>query len=262
MRQFSRPERVAAYARSQVDPGPSQRFFATRLRVVLETLAALPRGTLLDVGCGPGVLLRLLADTRPGDFTLHGIDLSDAMVREARARLGDVEGARMVVGSAEELPFVDDSFDVLVALGVIEYCDVPAALAEFARITRPAGTVVVSMLNPLSPYRLWEWTVYWPLGRLAGRLEALVGRPVERRHGREHTGIWAVPPRRLRTRLLEAGLQPVRTVFFDVSARVPPFDRGVSRGRRRQGTPPAEAGRAGRWLSTGYLVVSKCPAPG
>jgi SAM-dependent methyltransferase len=262
--QFNRRDRAAAYARSQVVAGPSQRFFASRIESVMGVLEGVGGGDLLDVGCGPGVFLRHLADRRPGDFRTSGVDLSDAMVDQARSRLADVGGVRLVVGSAERLPHRDDSYDVVLAMGVIEYCDVPRALAELARVTREGGTVVVSMLNPLSPYRLWEWGVYWPLGRLAGRIEGLFGRPPQRRHGRDRTGIRALPPSQLRGRLRAAGLQPVRTEFFDVSVLVPPLDRMLPQRETgpRRWVDALRSSPFGRWTGTGYLVLARREASG
>ena len=77
----------------------------------------------------------------------------------------------LLVGGIEEMPLCDNSFDIVLAMGVLEYTEVPAALQEIHRVLRPDGRVLATMLNPASPYRFVEWHVYSPLVRLLGRVE-------------------------------------------------------------------------------------------
>lgn len=184
---------AAGYAASHEGWGPSARYFHSRLHAVSEVLRQYPDGDLIDVGCGPGMLLRRLADTRPGDFRITGLDRSPAMVQAAATRVGSSGDVHVAVGRTEGLPFSDESFDIVVAMGVLEYSEAAVALREFARVTRPGGAVLVTMLNPLSPYRLFEWCIYWPLLRVLGRVEGLLGRPTDRRHGAQVSGHPGVP---------------------------------------------------------------------
>ena len=79
------------------------------------------------------------------------------------------------VGDLEALPFDDASFDITITTGVLEYLDARTAIGEISRVTRPGGMVVASMLNPLSPYRLTQWFLYWPALRAAGAIERMLG---------------------------------------------------------------------------------------
>lgn len=237
---------------------PSTRYFRSRLHAVLEALGRSPGGDLLDVGCGPGMLARQVIEKRPGEFRIHGLDMSAAMIRTAAANLGDADGVRLTVGRVESLPFDDASFDVVVGTGVLEYVDVSVALKEIARVTRPGGLVLVTMLNPLSPYRLFEWGIFWPLLRAAGRVEGLVGRPPERRHGAVPSGIRAVPSSRLREMMRAQGIIPEDVVHYDLNLLLPPVDRFVRRRDRRwRENPGSTVGRgARRWMGTAYLVTA------
>ena len=97
-----------------------------------------PGQRALDVGCGSGALLAALAAI-VGDENVVGIDPSEPFVEAARAK---VPGARVLVGSAEALPFDDDEFDVTLAQLVVNFLDDPAAgVAEMARATRRGGVV-------------------------------------------------------------------------------------------------------------------------
>ena len=91
----------------------------------------------LDVGCGAGALgSRILAGARPEK--LVGVDASAPFLEEARRRLGD--DAEFLVADAADLPFEDDTFDVVVSGLVLNFLPDPAAaVREHARVSR--GTV-------------------------------------------------------------------------------------------------------------------------
>ncbi|WIV58830.1 class I SAM-dependent methyltransferase [Amycolatopsis nalaikhensis] len=157
---------------------PLARHQRSRVDAVGQVLRDCPGGALLDVGCGPGTMVRHLLEHRPGDFALTGCDRSAAMVDAARLRAGD---ASFFVGDIEELPFADATFDVALAMGVLDHVDVVPALREIVRVVRPGGRTVVTMRNPR-----------WP-ARRAGDFS----------------------PRWLRHELWRAGLQPEVTAFYD-----------------------------------------------
>lgn len=253
--QYADARLVADYAEAHTGWGPTARYHHSRFHAVDRVLRGCPGGALLDAGCGPGMMVRHLLDDRPGDFAVTGCDRSPAMVDAARTRVG--KEAVFSVGDIEEMPFADASFDIALAMGVLEYVDAGPALQEIARVVRPGGLAVVTMLNPHSPYRLAEWGLYWPARRILGGLEAALRVP--RRHGARRTGIHALAPGRLRHELWRAGLQPLDTLFYDITALVPPLDRLVRRWDRRwRAHPETTVGRgvAGR-LGTGYLIAAR-----
>ncbi|MEU1274238.1 methyltransferase domain-containing protein [Streptomyces sp. NPDC005799] len=253
---FDDPTVAASYAASHQGSGPAKRYFSSRFHAVFQILNRCPGGDLLDVGCGPGMFVRRVLDTRPGEFRITAVDRAPAMLAEASGRTAGAE-IELTVGEAEALPFPDASFDVVVAMGVLEYCDAPAALRELDRVVRPDGLVLVTMLNPLSPYRLFEWGVYWPLLRLFGQVEGLLGLPPERRHGVPRSGIRALSAGRLRRMMREAGLRPVDIVHYDLTPSVPPFDRFAHRWTRRHERPADTVSRGVfHWPGTAYLVAA------
>lgn len=254
--QYEDERAAVGYASSYDVASPGARYFQSRLHAVIPALRGVPGGDLLDVGCGPGLLIERVAAARPTEFTYSGVDASAAMVRTAATRLGGVGGARLVVGKAESLPFPDQSFDVVVGTGVLEYCDMDAGLEEIARAVRPGGLVMVTMLNPLSPYRLFEWGVYWPVVRLLGRLERLLGRTP--RHGAVRSGIRTVSASRLSRLMRERGLVVDDLVYYDLNLLLPPVDKFVRRRSPRwRDQPQRTVGRGPRgWTGTGYLIVA------
>lgn len=256
--QYEAVDAAEGYAAAYEGWGPNARYFHSRLHAVSEALGRTGGGTLLDVGCGPGMFVLQLLHTRGDDFHITALDRSPVMADAVRAATGDDPRVRTEVGQAERMPFPDSSFDVVVAMGVLEYSVANQALSEIARVARPGATVLVTMLNPLSPYRIVEWCLFWPLLRALGTIEGWLGWSADRRHGVRRSGIRAYSPRRLRRMLAEAGLRPVDTVAYDVTPLVPPVDRVVRRWTRSWRDQPERTVSRGfrRWLGTAYLVVA------
>ena len=139
-----------------------------------------PDDRVLDIGCGPGGFLAVLS--RLGGEVV-GIDISTEFVsacRDTIERLG-LRNARALCAPAAELPFPDDSFDVVLLIDVLHHMDaVEPALREVKRVLRPGGRVLVFEPNKLNPL-LYLMCVLdrneWGLLRLgsARRYRALLG---------------------------------------------------------------------------------------
>jgi ubiquinone/menaquinone biosynthesis C-methylase UbiE len=123
-------------------------------RRLVEVLAPRPTDDLLDVGCGRGAVL-VPAAGRVG--RLVGVDASPRMVEGAREEL-DRAGAGPVdlrVMDAESLGFEDGSFDAVTCAFTLFFLPRPErAAAEFARVLRPGGRVIVSTWGDDDP----RWT--------------------------------------------------------------------------------------------------------
>jgi SAM-dependent methyltransferase len=92
----------------------------------------------VDVGCGPGALTAALVE-RLGADNVAAADPSEPFVDACRERL---PGVHVVVAAAEELPFLDDAFDVALSQLVVNFMrDAEAGVREMARVTRPGGVV-------------------------------------------------------------------------------------------------------------------------
>jgi ubiquinone/menaquinone biosynthesis C-methylase UbiE len=127
-----------------VSDGQSYHFQVRRARVI--ELLPEKLGRVLDVGMGPGVLVEPVVK-RGGTF--DGVDLSPAMVREARERYGHIEGVKFREGNVESIDAPDQSYDQVLAIAVIEYLKSPdRALAEIARVLKPGGIAVVTVPKP------------------------------------------------------------------------------------------------------------------
>ena len=125
--------------------------YAVRLRALHEALEndfrnivrRLPdrRVKAIDVGCGDGFFTKLLAETQS---EVTGIDNSDAYLKEAKDKSGNIGNIRFVKGDVGELPFEDGSVDVVwSAHSMHSYPDIKKALQEFRRVLRPGGLLAV-----------------------------------------------------------------------------------------------------------------------
>jgi ubiquinone/menaquinone biosynthesis C-methylase UbiE/uncharacterized protein YbaR (Trm112 family) len=123
-----------------------QREYSLRYhRSVLDRMTASPppHGTVLDNGCGPGLLLAHLSEKNADLEQLIGVDVSRGMLRQAQTAIGTA-GVFLFEGDACRLPFVDDSFDVVYARGLLHHLPDPVqGVAEIHRVLKPGGTVVV-----------------------------------------------------------------------------------------------------------------------
>lgn len=108
--------------------------------------------TALDAGCGAGHLALALAQA---GHHAAGVDISPAMIDAARARFAAAGlDTDLRVADLGATGFPDAAFDAVACVTAIEWTPDPAgALAEFARLLKPGGLLVVGILSALSPIR-------------------------------------------------------------------------------------------------------------
>ncbi len=104
--------------------------------------------TVLDVGCGFGRTSCYLA--REYRCIVIGIDLSETMIRGAMKKTRKVcvdDIVHLYLGSAENLPFKDGSFDVVISEGTTVFADKNRAMDEYVRVTKSGGHVGLNELS-------------------------------------------------------------------------------------------------------------------
>ena len=120
-----------------------------RLRVaafssLLPGLGLPERARILELGCGGGTYVRLLAGL---GYRTIGLDYSLPSLQRAVAADPGRKGCYLS-GEAYQLPFAPRSFDLVVSIGVLQALSEPArALAEMTRVMRPGAALVVEALN-------------------------------------------------------------------------------------------------------------------
>lgn len=113
--------------------------------VIVGEIEKFESGRILDVGCGNGNLFNLLSD---GKYELFGIDFSENMIFEAKRNCSGK--ASFMVADAEQLPFDDDSFDIVVCNASFHhYIHPDAVLQEMHRVLKDGGKVLIG--DPYMP---------------------------------------------------------------------------------------------------------------
>jgi SAM-dependent methyltransferase len=122
-----------------------------------KVLALLPNGAskkILDLASGPGVMIKGL---RAKGYTVTCVDAAPDMIELAKKEAGDDPNVTCEVGDAYHLRFDDALFDAVTVMGLIEYLeDETAYLKETARVLKPGGTLIITVPNVWSPWRVWN----------------------------------------------------------------------------------------------------------
>jgi SAM-dependent methyltransferase len=131
--------RISLHERFSTNPGSYPRW-------VFDGYEFGEQADVLEVGCGDGMIWRKNADRIPSGWRLTLTDLSEGMVRTARATLGD--RAEYAVTGVEDLPYADESFDAVIANHMLFHVeDRGRAFASIRRVLRPNGTLVATTVG-------------------------------------------------------------------------------------------------------------------
>ncbi len=165
----------------------------------------------LDVGCGTGALLHAVTQVCSPQEAV-GVDPSAEFVQVARARLG--EQADIRVAGGEELPFGDDTFDLVVSGLVLNFVPDPlAAVVEWKRVLRRGGSIAAYVWDYADGMEFLRcfWDAAVGLDAAAASLDEGVRFPICR-------------PERLADLFGRAGLSAVRTGELTVDTRFTGFN--------------------------------------
>jgi ubiquinone/menaquinone biosynthesis C-methylase UbiE len=121
-----------------------------------------PSDRILDLGCGTGVVARLLRDRLGAAARITGVDVSAPMIAKARELAPEIDWRE---GNAMQLPFADASFDLVLCQQMLQFVPDPAvAVREIHRVLAPNGRVIASTWRPRDEQPLFE-----ALGQIAER---------------------------------------------------------------------------------------------
>lgn len=134
----------------------------------IDRAAIQPGEDVLEVAVGPGLALTELAKRVGPQTTIHGVDLSPGMVDMTRQRVSKAGFSRLDLRQADarRLPFKDGQFDVVYnayMLDLIPEADMAGILAEFKRVLKPGGRMVLLNMSKPSLHikdsreRLYQW---------------------------------------------------------------------------------------------------------
>ncbi|QKW32555.1 methyltransferase domain-containing protein (plasmid) [Nocardiopsis flavescens] len=126
-------------------------------REILSLVDIRPGHRVLDVGYGPGWLVRTISEISP-EVSVAGVDPSEQMRRMAvrHNRRGVASGqVKLWVGSAEATGLSDASFDCVLSVNNLAlWPDLDAGLRELARVLRPGGTLAIAWHSSAAPDKI------------------------------------------------------------------------------------------------------------
>jgi SAM-dependent methyltransferase len=119
-----------------------------RAELFVEHAGLRPGVRVLELGCGTGVFLEQVA--RSG-AEIHGLDLSEDLLAEARTRMAGASNVHLDRGNAEAMPYPAAHFDAAYGSSVLHHLDLDASLRELHRVLRPGARLVFAEPNLLNP---------------------------------------------------------------------------------------------------------------
>jgi ubiquinone/menaquinone biosynthesis C-methylase UbiE len=214
----------------------------------------MPGGRVLDVACGPGVLVEQMLNE---GCEFWGVDASQRMIEECNKHFSDRRRTHFAVSDATSLPFDDGFFDAVTCLGIIDRIeDYELAVREMARVLRENGTFIIAVGNLLSPGAFWRNYIYSPaVALLRPVFYAIVRKPRKPAMSPVARLQRASAYRKL---AVAAGCLPTDVVYFNFDLIPSPLNEwfpGISVAVAEK----AEELRFGplRWLGQGFLLKAK-----
>jgi ubiquinone/menaquinone biosynthesis C-methylase UbiE len=184
-----------------------------------------PSTRLLDVACGTGIVARVAAERIGTGATIVGIDMNPAMIDVARETASN-QGLAIdwQVGNASELPFPDQSFDIVTIQQALQFFpDQHGALRECFRVLVPGGVIAIGVWSALEKQGLQQ--------AYAEAIERVTGSPAM------HAPYGKISREGLGTLLTDAGFEDVsieeitlQVTFDDPDAFVRLMVEGTSAG--------------------------------
>lgn len=109
---------------------------------ILEGENIQPNESVLDIGCGTGQTAAFIAERFNCQVT--AIDNHPIMVEKARQRFNKVEApVKVIEGDVQNLDFIDNSFDLILAESVIVFTDISKTLKELSRVLKSDGSMIM-----------------------------------------------------------------------------------------------------------------------
>lgn len=151
------PQAVIAYDRISRMP----QFALVRRMFVNELKRHDPKGTIVDVGCGPGYLIAVIARSIP-QAHIVGVDISEEMLSTASKNLSSLgfgEKVEFRKGESQSLPFENASVDNIVStLSLHHWSDPKKAFQEIHRVLKPGGQFLLLDMRR-DPRRFFYWLI-------------------------------------------------------------------------------------------------------
>lgn len=177
-----------------------QKYWHSKKWQHLANLLKNPRGTLLDIGCADGTTTYQIKKKFP-KLKITGLDYYKGTIDFAKRTRPQV---RFVHGDAHELPFGNETFDIVTAIEVLEHLEKPKrVLSEIKRVLKPDGIFIIVQDTDSLLFR----TVWWLWTKSKGAVWV-------------NSHINCVPPKRLVKNLKKAGFKIIKVKYTNLKMEV------------------------------------------
>lgn len=130
------------WAKNYDNPFTSITFQQTNSKIV-NLLNPKANSSLLDVGCGSGILLNKLLSLH-NNMKLFGLDITPKMVEVAKVKFNNNPEVKITLGSAIKMPYKDNSFDYVTCASSFHHHPDPAiSIKEMVRVLKPGGKLLI-----------------------------------------------------------------------------------------------------------------------
>lgn len=154
MTEIQTPESLHDYDWLKCKPDDKLLADSCRYKALLNLIKKHDPNTVFDIGCGSGVLGKMVSSWKPG-ITIHGCDISDRALDRARKILQRVWKVDL---DKEDIPVESEYYDVVVCSDVLEHIyDVSHALREVNRLLKADGIALLTVPNLV--YWRYRWDI-------------------------------------------------------------------------------------------------------
>ena len=141
------------------DKGLGPYVFEPFAKDLARRVAGFDANEVLELAAGTGIVTRQLRDALPASARLVATDLNAPMLEIAQTKFAIKEAVKFQPADAMDLPFEDESFDLIVSqFGVMFFPDKPASFREARRVLRPGGTYLFNAWSSMSDNSFSEIT--------------------------------------------------------------------------------------------------------
>lgn len=171
----------------------------------------------LDIGCGPGIMAEGLLKK---NYNVACVDAAPNMINLVKEKFSSNPKIKAEIGDVNKLNFPDNSFDLVIAMGLLEYLEnQPQAISEIKRITKTGGQVILTFPNKTSPCRIFNRSAAFIAKPFSKILRKILNKPSQTLAHKEYT-------LKQTTKFLEKnGLKVSKVIYYNFKLIPYPLDK-------------------------------------
>ncbi len=171
----------------------------------------------LDIGCGPGVMIEGLLKKK---YAVNCIDAAPEMINLTQEKYKENPLVAAGIGKADNLNFSDDTFDLILSMGLLEYLeDQEKAITEIKRVAKKGGVIILTFPNKTSPCRIFNRASSFLVKPISKTLRAIAKKPSQALTHKEYY------PKKTIEFLEKNGLKVSDIIYYNFKLIPYPFDK-------------------------------------